>query len=185
MMGRMGQSAGQGGRGRMGMGNAPSQPQDGQSVAGQGHGGHGPGPAAMDPEMQAHRDTVHALLSSNTKIKRYVELLPNGIKATTESDDLPTAALIKKHVPQMYKFLETDKNARKWDPLFVEIFKHADKIKMTIEPTEKGVRVTETSEDAYAAKLIQEHSKVIDNFVAGGWTAAHKEHPVPAKSAGK
>jgi len=110
-----------------------------------------------------------------------VELLPKGVKATTESDDPATATLIKKHVPQVYKLLQNKKNVRKWDPLFVEIFKNSDKIKMAIEPTEKGVRVTETSDDPYTAQLIQEHSKVIDNFVATGWTAAQKENPVPAK----
>ncbi len=151
-----------------------------QATAG-GHAGHAQGQVPGDPEMREHQNTVDALLSNNTKIKRYVELLPNGIKATTESDDQATAVLIKKHVPQVYKLLQSKKNVRQNDPLFVEIFKRADKIKMTIQTTDRGVQVTETSDDPYTVQLIQEHSKVIDNFVATGWTAARKGNPAPPK----
>ena len=69
--------------------------------------------------------------------------------------------------------------------LINEIFKNADKIQMTVEETQKGVKVTETSKDEKVVVLIQEHSKIIDNFVATGWDSAHEEHPVPAKAKGE
>ncbi len=65
------------------------------------------------------------------------------------------------------------------DPLFAEIFKHADKIKMQHEDTDKGVRVTETSDDPYVAKLIQAHAKVVSGFVERGFAEAMKNHPAP------
>ncbi|RPJ53438.1 MAG: hypothetical protein EHM23_30960 [Acidobacteria bacterium] len=47
----------------------------------------------------------------------------------------------------MYQFVKEGKPVRKWDPLFNEIFKNGDKIQMTVEETQKGVKVTETSKD--------------------------------------
>jgi hypothetical protein len=67
------------------------------------------------------------------------------------------------------------------DPLFRELFQHTDKIKMNHEDTEKGVRVTETSEDPYVAKLIKAHAKAVSGFVERGFAEAMKNHPVPGK----
>jgi len=85
----------------------------------------------------------------------------------------------------MYQFVKEGKPVRKWDPLFNEIFKNGDKIQMTVEETQKGVKVTETSKDEKVVALIQEHSKIIDNFIATGWDSAQQEHPVPAKAKGE
>lgn len=51
---------------------------------------------------------------------------------------------------------------------------------MTVEETEKGVRVTEISDDAFTAKLIQAHAVVVSSFVSRGFDEAHENHPVPA-----
>jgi hypothetical protein len=51
------------------------------------------------------------------------------------------------------------------DPLFVELFRHARQIEMKAEKTKKGVKVVETSKDAYVAKLTQAHAQVVDGFV--------------------
>jgi hypothetical protein len=67
------------------------------------------------------------------------------------------------------------------DPLFVEVFKHADKIVMQIEPTSKGVRVIETSTDPYAARLIQAHADVVSLFLKNGREEMMKNHAVPPR----
>jgi hypothetical protein len=79
----------------------------------------------------------------------------------------------------MYKRMKSGRPVRHWDPLFVELFKHADKMAMKIEKTEKGVKVTSTSDDPKAVKLIQAHADVLNKFVEKGFAEAHKEHPVP------
>jgi len=53
------------------------------------------------------------------------------------------------------------------DPLFREVFAHADKIVMRHENTPKGVKVVETSGDPYVAKLIQAHAEVVSLFHQG------------------
>jgi len=50
---------------------------------------------------------------------------------------------------------------------------------MQHEDTDKGVRVTETSEDPYVVKLIQAHAKVVSGFVDRGFAEAMKNHPIP------
>ena len=65
------------------------------------------------------------------------------------------------------------------DPLFAELFRHADKIKMQHEDTEHGVRVVETSADPYVARLIKAHAKVVSGFVDRGFDEAMKNHAVP------
>ena len=51
---------------------------------------------------------------------------------------------------------------------------------MAVEKTKKGVRVKETSSDAFTARLIQAHAEVVSLFVKHGFAEAHKNHPVPA-----
>jgi intracellular sulfur oxidation DsrE/DsrF family protein len=108
-----------------------------------------------------------------------VKVLPNGVETLTESDSPEIAAKIQEHVEWMADRIKTASPIRMRDPLFAEIFKHTDKIKMEHEDTVKGVRVTETSTDAYVAKLIQEHAKVVSGFVERGFAEAMKNHPVP------
>jgi len=81
----------------------------------------------------------------------------------------------------MYERLKSGKGVRYWDPLFAEAFKHGKKVKMVIEKTVKGVKVTETSDEAEVVKIIQAHAEVVSKFVENGFDEAHKEHPLPGK----
>ena len=63
------------------------------------------------------------------------------------------------------------------------VFKNHDKIEMVVENTEHGVKVTETSDDAYTVKLIQAHAVVVSKFVKRGFDEAHENHAVPADGA--
>lgn len=141
---------------------------------GRGKGGHGQG-QAHDRDHEAFR----YLLTNHKKIKRTVNELPNGVKTVTESSDPQVAVKIKEHVYWMKERIEKGQPIRMRDPLFAEIFKHADKIKMSYEKTANGVRVTETSDDPYVAQLIKAHAKTLSAFVERGFAEAMKNHPVP------
>ncbi|WP_187781986.1 DsrE family protein [Gimesia chilikensis] len=150
---------------------------------GQGHGrGHaGVGQGQGNGHSQAH-DRDHAdfryLLTNHQKIRRDVQLLPNGVKTLTESDDPQVAAKIREHVYWMKERVEKQQPIRMRDPLFAELFRHARQIKMVTENTPKGVRVIETSENPYVVKLIQQHAKTVSEFVKRGFPEAMKNHPV-------
>jgi hypothetical protein len=81
----------------------------------------------------------------------------------------------------MHKRLKEGRPIHMRDPLFREIFRNADKIKMTIAKTKKGVKVSETSEDPYVVKLIQAHAVVLDQFLAKGHEEVRKNHSVPPR----
>jgi hypothetical protein len=97
----------------------------------------------------------------------------------TESDDPEVAAKIREHVAAMYRRIEEDRPIHRRDPLFAEIFDHADAIEMMMEKTDSGLRVVETSCDPYVAKLIKSHAEVVSQFLVNGRMEMRKNHPLP------
>lgn len=127
--------------------------------------------------METARVLVH---QHRQEIERQVEELDNGVVTVTRAPSSPEAAeAIDRHVREMKRVLESGGRVRMWDPLFREIFDHADKITMEIEKLEDGVRVTETSADAEVVKLIQAHAHKVTEFLDRGPAAVHEETPLP------
>ena len=125
--------------------------------------------------------TIHALFDDHNKITRTVKNISNGVETITESDDPKVKALIVEHALAMKARLEKKQPIRQWDPLFAELFKNSDKIKMELTNTAKGMKVTETSTDPYVVKLIQAHAAGVSEFVKEGMPSMHKEHPLPGE----
>ena len=174
--------AGRGRRRGMGAGRGPG--------GGRGPGaGRGMGPNAS---MRADQDVFHYLLEQHERIRREVKDLDDGVETLTESDDAAVAAKIQEHVAAMHERIKTGRGLRFWDELFVAVFRNHDKIKMVVENTEHGVKVTETSDDENTVRLIQAHAVVVSKFVKRGFDEAHENHtvlpadpasaPVPATS---
>jgi uncharacterized protein YdcH (DUF465 family) len=147
---------------------------------GKGSAGKGKGKGA-DSSLAADQDTFHFLLTNHKSITRTVKKIDKGVVTVTESENQEVAQKIQEHVHAMYARLKSGNGLRYWDPLFAEVFKHHKKMTMEIVNTEKGVRVTETSDDAEVVKLIQAHADVVSKFVEKGFAEAHEEHPVPPK----
>ena len=120
-----------------------------------------------------------ALFADNKKVKRSVKKIPNGIEATTESNDPKVKAMIVEHAFAMKERLINKQPVRGWDPLFAELFEHADKINLQITETAKGVKVVETSADPYVVQLIQSHAQSISEFAKEGMASMHKRHELP------
>ena len=138
-----------------------------------------------DPAFAADRDAFHFLLEHRKDVKRIVKNLEHGVETLTESNDAEVAKKIREHVAAMHKRVKDGKGIHYRDPLFAEIFKHYDKITMKVEKTDKGVKVIETSDDPYVAKLIQAHSAVVTKFIENGHDEVRKNHALPAKPAPK
>lgn len=124
---------------------------------------------------------IHTLLANHDAIQRTVRQLPNGVETVTTSEDPRIAALLPEHVQAMYTRMKEGRLIRGFDPLFVELFRQAGKIKVEVEQRKDGVRVVETSRDPYAVKLIQAHAAAVDGFVQDGMAAMHQTHPVPSR----
>ena len=159
-----------------------------QGGRGQGfRGGQGPGfqggaAHQHDDRHDEDHEVFHFLLTNHKKIKRSVKELPDGVETLTESETPEIAEKIKEHVEWMEYRVKNTNPIRMRDPLFAELFRHTDKIKMEHEDTENGVRVTETSEDPYVAKLIKAHAKAVTGFVERGFAEAMKNHAVPGQN---
>ena len=148
----------------------------GRGFGGPGNHGHG-----QDERHDADHDVLQYLLTNHKKITRTVKELPDGVETLTQSDDPEIAAKIKEHVKWMEHRIKERNPIRMRDPLFAEIFKHTEKISMRREEVKNGIRVIETSDDPYVAKLIKEHAKVVSGFVERGFSEAMKNHAVPGK----
>jgi len=131
--------------------------------------------------MQADHDVFLFLLDHRDDIRRRVTELPDGVETLTESADPKIADQVREHVRAMYARMKEGRPIHARDPLFAELFRHADAITMTLEPTEKGVRVRETSGDPYVAKLIKAHAEVVSRFLANGHAEMRRNHEVPAR----
>ncbi|EKK04393.1 secreted protein containing DUF1791 [Rhodopirellula baltica SH28] len=180
-----GPRAGRGPEGGQGLGRGRGM-RNGQGF---GRGANGTEANRAAAEQHGHDDrhdsdheVFQFLLQNHEAIQRTVKELASGVETLTESDDPKIAEAIQEHVEWMEYRIEETNPIRMRDPLFAEIFRHTDKIKMVHENTEKGVRVTETSDDAYVVKLIQAHAKAVSGFVERGFAEAMKNHPVPERS---
>ena len=153
----------------------------GQGVRGQmgsGMMGMGAGMMGMNggsATMEERRD-IHGLLFNHDRVKRTVTNLPDGIRTVTESDDPEVAATIKKHVTDMGKRVEEgrDPGLPIESPALHSIFRDKDKIKTTYETTEKGIVVVQTSTDATAVKVLQDHAAEVTDLAQRGMVAAHE-----------
>jgi hypothetical protein len=146
--------------------------------------GKGPPPGKgmnKGANFAADRDVFHFLLENRKDVRRTVIETKTGVETVTESDKSEVAKKIREHATAMHERVKSGKGIHLRDPLFSEIFKSYDKVVMKVEKTEKGVKVTETSDDPYVAKLIQAHAAVVTKFIENGHDEVHKNHPLPEK----
>ena len=135
-----------------------------------------------DPRFIEDRSWFQFLLENRAKIRRTIVRTEEGVDTLTESDDPAIAAGIQTHVAAMHVRVKEGRGIHMRDPLFREVFRHADKISMEITDTQKGVRVIETSEDRYVVSLIQAHAEVVTAFIKNGHEEVQKNHAVPRRS---
>lgn len=147
---------------------------------GLGAGGHGPmaGPTAMltkqDVNSAADMGVVMNLVHDNTKIRRTVTNLSDGIRTVTESDDPKVAQDIKAHVASMSERLKDGREFNLFSTTLPVIFDNAKNIKSVVEMTDKGAIVTRTSTDAKVVVALQGHAGEVTELVQEGPTAFHR-----------
>ncbi|MDP3716070.1 MAG: hypothetical protein Q8R21_06625, partial [Burkholderiales bacterium] len=143
-----------------------------------GGGGMGRGPVGMlttqDANSAADMGITMNLVHENTKIRRTVTRLPDGIRTVTESDDPKIAQDIKAHVASMSGRLQEGKEFNIFSTTLPVIFDNAKNIKSKIEFTAKGAIVTRTSPDPKVATALQAHADEVTELVKEGPVAFHR-----------
>ena len=124
-----------------------------------------------DAAFQADMQLVHEMLAGHDKIKRSVENLPDGIRTVTESDDPQVAQALKAHVASMEARLKDGRIFNLFSSTLPVLFDNKDKIKTTVEMTQKGSIVTQTSADAKVVAALQAHAGEVDELARDGMAA--------------
>ena len=80
----------------------------------------------------------------------------------------------------MKQRMEEGRPIRHMDPVFRELFRHHEKVRIEIEEVPGGVRVLETSEDPQVTLLIRQHARrAVSEFVERGMRRAMQPTPLP------
>jgi len=145
-----------------------------------GHGGghdevNMPGLNGKDTTPDEVND-LKTLFQKHEGITRDVVLLPNGIKTITEAADETLRDAIVNHVTMMITRLEDGQNpeVRIQSPTLDELFAVYQDIETTIEMTEMGVAVVQTSANPEAVRLLQTHAAEVSDMAARGMEAIHE-----------
>lgn len=143
-------------------------------MQGVGHGmGRGMMGAGSNAAATGEMDVIHELIINHDRISRTVSNLPDGIRTVTESDDPRIAKFIKEHVASMGQRVSAgdDPNLPIESPALHAIFKNKDKITTTVETTEKGIIVVQTSADKETVVALQQHASEVTALVQDGMLA--------------
>ena len=146
-----------------------------------GQGGRGGRGMMGDSAHASDMQVFHQLFEHRTEINRQVVAREDGIETVTESKNPEVTRLLQTHVVSMLARVKEGRPIHRRDPLFVELFNNADRIEARHELTTGGVRVIETSKDAYVVKLLQAHAEVVSAFLANGMQEMMKDHPLPPR----
>ena len=134
-----------------------------------------------DGAHAADMQLFHQLLAHRSEITRNVVIRPDGIETVTESMNPDVTRLLQRHVTSMLARVKDGRPIHQRDPLFAELFRHADQITAEYETTTRGVRVVETSKDPYVVELLRAHAEVVSAFIANGRSEMMRNHPVPRR----
>src|SRR6056300_873035 len=154
---------------------------------GHGHGEHDevnmPGLQGIDT-TEAEVNDLKTIFKNHKEIKRTVTNLDNGIKTETYSDNEEIRAAIINHVTLMVTRIQENRNPKVMiqSPTLDKLFNNFDKIETSVELTDTGIAVIQTSEDPKVVKLLQSHASEINDMVEKGMRAIHERMMSSKKS---
>jgi len=116
------------------------------------------------------------IFTNHMKIRRSVEHLPNGIKTFTETDDEDLRESIVTHVAFMVTRLEDGRNPQViiQSPTLDLLFDRYDEIDTSVEVTDRGVQVIQTSSNSEVVALLQQHAAEVSDMSERGMRAVHE-----------
>lgn len=120
-------------------------------------------------------------------LNREVELLDDGIRTYTWSDDPALAAVLVSHVGGMLQRVEEGRDPQVFiqSPTLDILFQRRETITTEIETTDTGVWVTQTSTDPEVVAALQTHAAEVSDMAARGMQAVHEMMMQRAAGAGQ
>ena len=134
-----------------------------------------PGLQGIDTTESEVND-LKTIFKNHKEIKRTVTNLDNGIKTETYSNNEEIRSAIVNHVTLMVTRIQENRNPKVMiqSPTLDKLFNNFDKIETSIELTETGIAVIQTSEDPKVVNLLQTHASEINDMVEKGMRAIHE-----------
>lgn len=136
--------------------------------------GHG-----SDEQHKKDQALFAELLEHHDQLKRTTETTAHGIIAYTTSENPHLAEILKQHVESMEVRFGQGRAIRSWDPLFAALFEYRDRIQMTYESIDNGVKATLSSDDPKLIELIHCHDQTLHKFVNEGTRSSGQESSKP------
>ena len=120
-------------------------------------------------------------------LNREVELLDDGIRTYTWSQDPALAAVLVSHVGGMIQRVEEGRDPQVFiqSPTLDILFQRRETITTEIETTDEGIWVTQTSTDPEVVTALQTHAAEVSDMAARGMQAVHEMMMRRAAQAGQ
>lgn len=120
---------------------------------------------------------LRKMFQQHPEITRTVELIPNGIKTTTSSDNPELRDAIVSHVASMINRVENldDPQIPIQSPTLAILFEKGDQLSNEIIPTDTGVTVIQTSTDPEIVAALQKHAGEVSDLAERGMQAVHEQ----------
>jgi hypothetical protein len=134
-----------------------------------------PGLRGLDatPEESAE---LAVMFQNFTRITREVTNLPDGIRTVTFSEDQELMGVVTSHVVGMIARVEDGRDPKVFiqSPTLDILFERRDSIVTTIEQSDAGIVVTQTSDDPEVVAALQTHAAEVSDMVDRGMEAVHE-----------
>lgn len=133
-----------------------------------------PAAGAQPPMMGMSEEGMRgamALFARHTELRRTVEEIPGGVRATTESTAPDLVAQLQGHVSSMYGHLDRGAEVSCMSQTLPTLFRRAGDYQRHLSFTPTGVVVTETSSDPEMTAVIRAHAVEVTGFVNDGMSA--------------
>lgn len=158
---------------------SPAHAQQSHGMHGHGSGGHDmkgmPGLRGTDASPEESAELAD-MFNNFRQIERTVENLPNGIRTVTHSDNEELMAVLVSHVVGMITRIEEGRDPGVFiqSPTLDILFERNDRIENSVEVTDAGVVVTQTSDDPEVVEALQIHAAEVTDMADRGMHAVHE-----------
>lgn len=125
---------------------------------------------------EAEETELRAMFDAHSQITRTVENLPNGIRTVTETTNPELRDQLVSHVIGMIDRVDQGRDPRVMiQSLTLDIlFKNRALIVTEMDPTDTGIIIIQTSDDAETVAALQKHAAEVSDLAARGIVSAQE-----------
>ncbi|WP_240516759.1 hypothetical protein [Marivivens niveibacter] len=135
-------------------------------------------PGLQGRNAEPHESEELAIMFNKfNTLSRTVENLPNGIRTLTTSSDREVMDALVSHVVGMIGRVEAKDDPQIFiqSPTLDIFFERSEKIETTIDVTDEGIVVVQTTDDPELIEAMHIHAAEVSDMAARGMQAVHEQ----------